>query len=108
MDNKIQKIEDENEIELSRQRTNLEKKKISEESQKITIRKAEQIVGFVGTKVTGLGAISFGICELIKPELFSIITDKPLAYVATGLALLTGKKAIEIVNKISKSLTDEL
>jgi hypothetical protein len=108
MNNSLQEFENENEKQISKLRTKLELDRIREERQKLSIKKAERIIGFIGTKITGIGSIGFGICELISPDLISVNTDKPLAYVATGLALLTGKRVIEIVNKISKSLNDEL
>lgn len=108
MENEIKKFENENEKEIAKKKADLEKKKIGEESLKSSLRNVEQVIGFLVTKVTGIGSVGFGISELVNPEYFTVNTENPFAYIATGLALLAGKKVIERIHYISKYLKDGL
>jgi hypothetical protein len=90
------------EIAVIRGKTELAKAK--GELRKERIRALEDWTGFVASKALGLTLAAVGGSELLDPNLLPVVLPNPAAVAGAGIALLVGKKAIDLAAKISNAL----
>ena len=61
-------------------------------------------IGFVISKLVGLGGLMAGGVEALDPNILPFVLPKPEIIAGIGLALLTGKSIITLIAKVEKTL----
>jgi len=76
-------------------------RKIKIESQ---LNAVNAYVEYVSGRVTGVGAITYGMCEILSPHLIAYDTPHPEYVLGGGVALIVGKSVLGIVKKVVDAL----
>ena len=91
---------------LRTEETKLEIAQIRSRRRKLQLQAIDDYLGFTCSKAVGFGAAALGGLETLLPNFLNLTIDHPEALLGVGLAVLVGKKAVDLASKVLDALRD--
>lgn len=64
----------------------------------------EDYLGFATAKMAGASLMLAGVVEVLSPEIIQAVLPEPAGLVGVGFALLAGRKAVRLLEKVVEVL----